>query len=467
MKTKIIRALALTLTLFTLLSVLSACGGNEGVGTSTEAPADNSKASVNGVSLDNFTIVCENNEDYLNFAKKLQNTIKNVTGYELELVADNEDLAETEYEILIGNVEREATKEFYASDYRYYNIYNVLVSGKKVALMAKNALMVRDAIEAFTDKYFTTEALPARITDGTVLTGDIYATKNVAINKRINDTDIRIAANNIYFHQKDTSTEIDDYAYRKPYLLQNFSLFDADILMLQEASYDRSISPTKNTWRDILDPELEAMGYTYVPADPKTKLYENYTPIWYNAERVTLIDSKYFLFSSVKELPDGSISHSKSYTMAVFEDNTTKSKFACISTHFTWAGTEEQATRLKKLDATETVAEVLELRKTYGEDFPIILMGDLNSAVNSDPYTILAKELKNVRLTAGVKKNNIGYGTTHDLGSLPSNGGGVIDHTLYSGTANGFKPVQYQHVINQWSSHSTDHIPLIVDIVFE
>ena len=501
MKNKLTKLLALTLALLMLVTTLAACDGSQTgneqttdtESTTTDAPEDStptdtsaqpSKYTVNGAELSNFVIVYatdddngatdadgdlkRNNDDKtsVKYANNLKTAILESTGIELAVKADTE--RESEYEILIGNVNRDIVRSFTDNAYANVAFYRVTVSGKKIALLSLNSIAQKLVYDEFVKAFFTGAKESVSITDADVIEGDIYGETEIAINKRINETDIRIASNNIFFHERSAAAL---YRNRKTTLLQSFVLFDADVLMLQECGYDKTMTAANKTWHDELDPILPTLGYTQVPItlDPDAK--ENYTPIWYRADKLDLVESKYLLYDTVKFKPDSYLSDSKSYTMAVFKVKGTENMFACFSTHFTWADDRTQISQnepvsdaLLKSDATEAVAGVTKLKEKYGADFPIILMGDLNCAAGSAPYNILDKVMNNAKFFVGVKKNNTDYGTTHNLGSLPQKNGGVIDHTFISGK--GFKPVLYQHVINDWAANSTDHIPLLLDIAF-
>ena len=497
MKKPNVRLLAFVLAMLMLISALSSCsGGGNGVETtdstsesnaptSDTAPTDNSSSfTVNGVSLSKFVIVYATDDDFgktdidgdrdrrnddkvsIKYAQNIQRAILENTGLELTLKPDSD--GENEYEIVIGNVQRDAVTAFAENAVKNVGLFRVLVSGKSIYLLASSTLGRQLVVDSFVNTFFASPIKSLALTDADSVDGDLTGNSKIAITKRINESDIRIACNNIFFHQKSVDAF---YKNRKTTLLQSFVLFDADILMLQECGYDKKISSTGRTWHDELDPELPKLGYTQVPItlDPNAK--ENYTPIWYRADKLELVESEYVLYDSVKYLPDGSISDSKSYTMAVFKVKGTENMFACFSTHFTWADDRTQISQnepvsdaLLKSDATEAVAGVTKLKEKYGADFPIILMGDLNCAAGSAPYNILDKVMNNAKFFVGVKKNNTDYGTTHNLGSLPKKSGAVIDHTFISGK--GFKPMLYQHVINDWAANSTDHIPLLLDIAF-
>jgi endonuclease/exonuclease/phosphatase family metal-dependent hydrolase len=235
---------------------------------------------------------------------------------------------------------------------------------------------------------------------------------------------------------------------------------DADILLLQE------VNPK---WHSVMDkPMVSELGYTVVPTSteitPVLDGRANYTPIWYRADKLDLVDYGYKQYETVKLEPDAHLSSSKSYTWALFKDKATGKQIITISTHFTWAPEDFNPSpdQCRVMDAKEVVELVGQLETEYA-GVPIILMGDLNCTTSGNPYDVLYDKFRAVDSVCE-EKNQISKGTTHSVGST-SVVGSVIDHTLYTGDALNFK--MYQHVYNEWSFNSTDHIPLLLDVQFK
>ncbi len=459
----VIKILALLCTLALLLpTVLGGCGVKDGPSDSDTEPQslppdfDGIATSVNSVGLEKFVIVYENDSLFRASAQRLQKIIAENRGYELELKKD--DGKENEYEILFGNTQRRITSKYYKAPYKVFTTYKIEVVDNKIAVLATEKTNMEIALEELASRFFDADGTLTEITNDHSFSGDVYSNEGIAIEQRTNVSDIRIASNNIYCHQKASNEK---YSVRKDPLLKSFALMDADVLMLQECGYSKMHSPSKTTWHEEIDGELEKMGYTMVDVELEKGASMNYTPIWYRADKLKLIDAYYNLYDSVKQSPDTYLSNSKSYTRAVFEDKETGKQFACISTHFTWAANPTWAGQLRTQDAEEAKLEVLSLKEKYGEDFPIILMGDLNTDPQTPPYKILDEIMEDARLLEGTVQNNTKLSTSHVLGIPPGNGN-PIDYTFISGS--GFKAVRYQHVSTFWALASTDHIPLLLDI---
>ena len=415
-----------------------------------------SPATINGTDIANFSIVYET-EAQREYAESLANEIGVRSGAVLPLSIASEATA-SEYEILIGNVGRDLTNSIY-SELDNNSEYLVKISDKTVAIGAKFDLGIKSAVKALSDKIVKQVSSDKKIefTNDSSFNGSFYENAELALKARPEGTDIRIGGNNIYFHQTNQNEKID---VRDDFLYTSFEYMDADILLLQE------VSPL---WHKTMDETMRTrLGYTLVPTSnevtPSALEKGNYTPIWYRANKLELLDYGHKQYESVKLEPDDYLSMSKSYTWALFKDKATGKQIITVTTHFTWAPENFNPTpnELKKADAREVVALVNQLETEYA-GIPIILMGDLNCTSQSDPYVILTEKFTAVNNFAEAT-NGTNKGTTHSVAST-SIGGSIIDHTLFTGDALNFK--MYQHVYNKWSFNSTDHIPLILDVQFK
>ena len=411
---------------------------------------------VNGAPLDSFSLVYAT-EGIRKTVDRALGDIGSSTGAAIDLKF-GESTEASEYEILVGNVGREETDAFYAESGNRSE-YTVKISGKKILILARDEMALDCGVSAF-GAFFKKNVKKGEtfeLTDASSFNGSFYENAKLKIEARPEGTDIRIGCNNVYFHQKDEKERID---YRNPILLESFRYMDSDILLLQE------VNPK---WHSVLDKLMESeLGYTVVPTSteitPVLDGRANYTPIWYRAEKLELLDYGYKQYETVKLEPDSYLSSSKSYTWALFKDKATGKQIITVSTHFTWAPENFSPTpdQCRTMDAKEVVELVKQLEVEYA-GVPVILMGDLNCQVGSNPYKALAEKFSDVSKV--VEKNNkMNNGTTHSVGSTTV-GGAVIDHTLYTGDALNFK--MYQHVYNEWSFNSTDHIPLLLDVQFK
>jgi len=220
--------------------------------------------------------------------------------------------------------------------------------------------------------------------------------------------------------------------------------------------------------QDRLFPMLEALGYKM--ADAKVGAFPegtssansegvNYTPIWYDPDTVTLEACEHVFYSSVGTNPDGRLSSSKSFTWALFTEKATGKKFIAASTHLTYHGDAKLANFLRKKDANELTARLKEVSAQYGA--PVIVGGDFNCRVASEPYNIIVAEYENSKDSARVLLNSQ-YATGHSYPStiIPAIGA-AIDHLFVTKDALDIK--LYQTMLSYKSLISTDHVPVAID----
>ncbi|MBE6596349.1 MAG: hypothetical protein E7641_01645 [Ruminococcaceae bacterium] len=283
--------------------------------------------------------------------------------------------------------------------------------------------------------------------------------------------DIRIVSSNVYFHIfKSLADETAKQQWAQGHA-DTLKETDADILLLQEMS-DGIIKNKDFKWHTRLNPILIQMGYTMVDCqldtlsqsslDAQNPADVNYTPIFYRADKVTLVDSGHHFYESVSTNPDSYLSSSKSYTWALFEDKVSRERFITFSTHLTYHGNPTTADTLRQQDAGELYSEMKNLETKYA-GVPFIVMGDLNCTRASAPYKILTQDNLVAAKSIAANSFNEHFSTNHSLGSVPG-AGSAIDHALVS--KSGLNVTKYQSIITSKSVSTSDHLPISVDIKF-
>lgn len=383
------------------------------------------KVTVNGIPLSKFSIVAADND----FSKTLASTLKNkfnaMKGYKLtqKTAAD----AESEYEIIVGNVGRSATSAFFAkgSDYLSKN-YEVVVSDTKIYINVGTAEMAELAKNRLI-AYFLTSKDSLFITDD-----DSFADDYLDIYDKVDDSDIRITSFNIL---------ADNISAKKDSALEQIKNLGTDILCLQEY--------TSGLHR-ALDTPIMNLGYKMVTTN--TDLC---TPIFYRDDVLDVMAWGSKIYESVKI----SDNNSKSYLWVLFKNKATQKQFIVIGTHFSYVNDE-----LRQSNANEIVAKIADLRSLYGADIPIVLTGDFNAKTSEQSYKIVDGMLDSARVIARVKHNTT-YGTCYTIGQIPPQEGGyIIDHSFVGGK--NFTVKQFQHIVNTPTRNISDHTPIITDIAF-
>lgn len=145
-----------------------------------------------------------------------------------------------------------------------------------------------------------------------------------------------------------------------------------EVLCLQEYSPEMHLE---------LYPKLKKFGYalTFMPEDGEV----NYTPIYYRASSVKLVETAYF----PHDLPYNN-GRTKSFTTAVFQTKKGGKKFIIANTHLWWkaekvmAGSDNARTQ----QVRNIIAKAEHLRQKH--DCPIFFMGDLNCNLRSEALSV-------------------------------------------------------------------------------
>jgi len=373
------------------------------------------------------------------FAVEFKDYISRYVGYILPIKSDDE--AETEYEILIGNTSR---TNITVAD----NEYKVNINGTKLQILADNLF----AYELLYNK-IRDDIIPA--SEDSISLTSLNSMSAIDTTNTCSERtgDIRLLINNVLGN---CDTSIYPVPQRSQMLAELYLEYDPDVIGLQECSGNSRTSSAS-----IIN-ELE--GYTEVFVTVTNSDNINYTPLLYRADRLTLIDSGYYLYS------DGENDRSKSITWAVFEVKSTGKRFAVCSTHFYW---ESDANAARVLDATQLISAINTINTKY--NCPIFSGGDYNCISSTEPYQKLitagytdiqtiAKTTMNLKTTHSYPEFNteLGiYDVYYDIsGTTYSNS---IDHIFLAGNTSAVEVMEFRIINDKYALLSTDHTPLITD----
>ncbi len=228
-----------------------------------------------------------------------------------------------------------------------------------------------------------------------------------------------------------------------------------DVIGLQECSANSRGSSSLVT-------TLSKYGYLEVNVKATNKKKLNFTPLFYNKDRLKVVDSGYHLYA------DGQNDQSKSITWAVFEDLTNGKKFAVCSTHYSWKS-EAEAARIKDSE------QLLKLANTIAQkhNCPVVAGGDLNCKYPSKPYQdLLAGGMQDMQKLAEKTEDSSTHHTYPEwdataglylkLFTPTGNYASAIDHAL---VFNGSKLTTrlFDVIKLQYTLISSDHCPVMVD----
>lgn len=237
---------------------------------------------------------------------------------------------------------------------------------------------------------------------------------------------------------------INKWENRKNAVLGIIEKYQPDILGLQEGLHHQ----IKYLDSCLSDYKFIGVGR----ADGKLK--GEFSPIFYDTTKFSVVEKSTFWLSEQSDIIsvgwDAALERICTY--GLFEHNYTKNRFWVFNTHFDHIGV-----KAREMSAKLILSKVTELNK---DDFPVILMGDLNSEPNSKPIEIISK-----KLTDGItisKKPFVGPLETFTGFSLNLNANKRIDYifvkdlTIFS----------YAHIDNKMKNNNyiSDHLPILMNV---
>lgn len=400
-----------------------------------------------GEPIENYRIVIPADADIAvrRCATAIAARLTKLTGIRYPLLTDAEATDAGAYEILIGNTARTTvTVDPYS--------YDISAAGKTVQVVADSWYAYEEAAYIF-----TTDIAPLRkpdpITEQTHrranLTAELQKTSGSLFEK---SGEVRVLIHNIWGNTSDG--RIADRMYQTAAVYEGYM---PDVIGLQECS------PGARGGSSSIIKLLGELGYTEAPAEANNSSKNNYTPLLYNQNTVTLIESGHRLYAGQND------SGSKGLTWGVFKTVATGETFAVLSTHYWWQSDDAQDTLDRESNARESLDTIATLTKKY--NCPIVLGGDFNCNPSSSPYGILTKGgLRDVQSWAKVTENMHTHHTypTYDeatgLWDDPvypaANYSRSIDHIFATGA---LTPGRFDVVTDLYTILSGDHCPLIFD----
>ena len=436
MKKLSLRILTLILSLIMVLSAFVGCdkgseGGNEGDEEVTTEPSADANAPKT-IDVSEFTIVHAKDEVSTAAAQMLKEKIREMTKAELT-VTDTYTESDS-YKILIGDLGLDMTKDFFAKDEAHTKkFYEVIVQDNLIAIAATNQVTAESACTGFIEAFFKRGVATIEISDDKSFVGDFYGHETIGFNARRDEGDIRLVTFNIAYYI--------DVKPRVPAFRELFELFDADVLLLQEAN---------GILHHNLDPVLTELGYTEAPTNYEGIRHdENWNPIYYRNSTVELVSSELKVFEYVAEGKDPS-----TFTLAELKVKETGKIFSCVSAHFS---TDSEMRTKNALEFKDIAKEY----QTAHNDAPFFLLGDLNCQKNRMPLANTLSFMTHATAMKGIVTKNMNYGTSATGNGWPEEGGPIIDHAY--GLGNGYVGKQYQIVPSALAASASDHLPVIFD----
>lgn len=399
---------------------------------------------IGNVDAYDFQIVYSSSDLYAAevFAKKLSESIRSKSGYSIKVVSDK--TAKAENEIVIGNTNRgsiKTTENCFAINYNNGILYMTSPYSE-----GYNSLLT----------YFNSNILikdrDLTINESVNVEKDLSLAFSGGSENMLTQTGIRVIFNNVWSGNESSAPAI----LRAKQLADVYKDYDPDVIGLQEYS---------GAVKTELANRIKDMGYVEIPYTESNKSgIEPNTPVFYNPNTLKLVASGFWRFG------DQSGDVSKSIGWAVFEEKASGKKFIIGSTHFYWTSdTLGHTSRI--INANELCELMSSLSTKY--DAPVIIGGDYNCNVSSEPLTIL-KNNSFIEALEVAKKAEKG-GTHHGYPNFDTQNGYATTYYPASGTY--LTAIDHIYLFNEqkldvhlydviedyFALSSSDHCPLLTD----
>lgn len=241
------------------------------------------------------------------------------------------------------------------------------------------------------------------------------------------------------------SDSANNWQHRKDNACQMINYYHPDLLGMQEVLH--------NQMEDLKQglPQYTAIG---VGRDDGKEAGE-YSPVFFNTERFTLVDSGNFALSEHPEnfgVKGWDASYNRISTWVILQEKSNGKKLAFFNTHLDNDGAvaRKEGARL-----------ILNKIKEIAPDMPAIITGDFNCKLGEEPLQVLeAGGMKNSSAEA-----TVAYGPSwsfHDFGRLPLEERVLLDYVFVTDGAR----VDRYRVIQDTPDNGflSDHFPVLVNM---
>lgn len=255
----------------------------------------------------------------------------------------------------------------------------------------------------------------------------------------IQGQELKVMTYNIKYDNVNDS--VNNWNFRKAAMVDLLKHYRADVIGMQEVLHRQLV---------YLDSCLTDLDYVGVGRDDG-KTQGEYSPIFYNRNRLKLLKSNTFWLSPTPEKVskgwDASLERICTY--ALFEKLEDHKKFWVFNTHFDHRGKEARA------NSTRLVVQKIEELNT--EEHSIVFMGDLNLAPEEEPIQFLQKQLidgQKVTKQAFYGPTGTSHGFDHTR---------VLNRRIDYIFVKNFSVATYIHIDDRMENnmHISDHLPVI------
>ncbi len=421
--------------------------------------------SIAGVSLKDFIIEYVESKEYYDSAEIADYLNKYfVKNFGLEMLAGTSpESAYGKRKIVIGKTNHQESLDFYQTDPAPDLMdYQIRQSRGNLYISGGSDWAIKYATDYMINEYFSEEKEVPK---------DFQKTGNIVgqnLFPKYEGSDVRIMSNNVWERTTNSDYwskmgENCSYKARLPQLAKVYAMYRPDVLSLQEMSlyYINDLVASINQ-----QCEVSQIKAKYRVADRHVEglAARNYTPIVYNQNTLTLLDTGSHIFGY------GQNRNTKSYTWACFEVKKTKQKFVIYSTHFWWKSDKiyPNSSTYRKRQMAEIGADWENLRKKY--NCPCFVMGDMNCNSQSKEF----KSLLNLGFldcyseASEFARNSSGrFICNIERFSYRVNNGTYIKNALDHIVVSNLKKNQilvYDYVTPNFFGKLSDHAPVYIDV---
>ncbi|NDV16001.1 endonuclease/exonuclease/phosphatase [Muricauda sp. TY007] len=194
---------------------------------------------------------------------------------------------------------------------------------------------------------------------------------------------IDIISYNIRYDNPDDAPN--NWDNRKEFLISQLNFYNPDVFGIQEGL----IHQVKQ-----IDEGLEDYAYFGVGRDYGDERGEH-TAVFYNAERVELLEESTFWLSLTPEKPskgwDAALPRTCTY--GIFKNKSDGVKFMVFNTHFDHVGVKARE------ESSKLILEKIKELNTEG--YPVVVTGDFNLESNSPGVQVILTEMADTHIAAG------------------------------------------------------------------
>ncbi|OHX65022.1 endonuclease/exonuclease/phosphatase family protein [Flammeovirga pacifica] len=232
---------------------------------------------------------------------------------------------------------------------------------------------------------------------------------------------------------------------RKDWVADIVKFYDVDVLGAQEVLKDQLVD---------LKERLPHMTQIGVGRDDGKEAGE-FSPIFYNTKEFKLIDSGTFWLSDTPEQPSQGWDAvlPRICTWARLKSKSTKRTIVVMNCHYDHQGD------VARVNSSKLLIKKSQELSNQGK-YPVVLMGDFNTAPQEEPVKILSDYFQNTReISLTNPLGPIGTWQSFDYNST------LDSHIDFIFTYGYFKVLRYAHITEAKNQHfPSDHLPVFVEL---